>query len=187
MKAILLTCSPYECYKLLTGDLSILVRKVKPKCDLPIDVYISCGKEEYPEVTLYSQENEFGGYMEHTGNGKVVAKFTLNKVEEIICRPICGEWECYTETLGYSEIAKASCLENRKIVHYLKVKNGYAWHIDNLKVFDKPRELSEFEIYCSPKKKCCKCKYVYKYACGQIACDKPKLTKASARWCYVEV
>ena len=28
--------------------------------------------------------------------------------------------------------------------HYLKGKNGYAIHIKNLTIFDKPRELNEF-------------------------------------------
>ena len=85
MKAILISIKPKYVAKILNGEKTIEIRKTMPKCDLPIDVYIYCKKEEYPEITLYSQENEFGGYMEHTGNGKVVAKFTLNKTEEINC------------------------------------------------------------------------------------------------------
>ena len=45
MRSMLVSLSPKECVNLLNGDLSILIRKIKPKCDLPIDVYIYCTKE----------------------------------------------------------------------------------------------------------------------------------------------
>ena len=114
-------------------------------------------------------------------NGKVVARFNAT-AEEIICRPICGEWECYTKTQGYSEIAKASCLKNKDIVHYLKGKNGTSIHINDLEIFDKPKELSEFAI------KNCKTCIANDGTCHlKNECAGLPLIKAPQSWCYVEV
>lgn len=105
-------------------------------------------------------------------NGKVVARFNAT-AEEIICRPICGEWECYTKTLGYSEIAKASCLENKEIVHYLEGQNGTAIHINDLEIFDKPKELSKFGTLTNK--------------CNGFRGGLKPLTRAPQSWCYVEI
>ena len=116
----------------------------------------------------------------NTINGKVVARFNAT-AEEIICRPICGEWECYTKTQGYSEIAEASCLENKEIVHYLKGKNGTAIHIHDLEIFDESKEISEFKSYK---------KNIVDTKINGIVFETEldnSLTKAPQSWCYVEV
>lgn len=203
MKAIVIVIKPIWVAKILNEKKTIEIRKTMPKCDLPIDVYICCAKgnnsrynsellRKYEDVYLvdtidYKTDKPFL-------NGKVVAKFTLNKLEEITCRKIWGEWESYTKTLGYSEISQASCLENIEIVHYLKGKKGYAWYIDNLVIFDKPKELSEFGHVNDDEERCAKClywvhdnypEYFEEYCCfGKDFCP---LTKAPTSWCYVEV
>ena len=80
-------------------------------------------------------------------NGKVVAKFTLNEVEEI--PTVDKDIEDYAlrplESIKWWEnLYKKSCLTEIELNQYLKNKVGYAWHIDNLVIFDKPKELSEF-------------------------------------------
>ena len=165
MRAILLSVKPEWVAKILNGEKTIEIRKTMPKCEFPIDVYIYCtnDKNKYlywdwydpPFVTheWFVSNNPRYFIWEHKKhkNGKVVAKFTLNKAEEIICRPIGGEWESYTKTLGYSEISQASCLRNREIVHYLKGNNGYAWYISDLEILDKPKELSDFGLKKAPQ------------------------------------
>ena len=44
-----------------------------------------------------------------------------------------------------SHIIVKSCLKVQELKDYLGYKNGYGWHISNLKIYDKPKELSEFE------------------------------------------
>lgn len=131
------------------------------------------------EYELESAEEIEGVTPQRILNGKVVARFNAT-VEEIICRPICGEWECYTKTQGYSEISKASCLKNKEIVHYLKGKNGTAIHINDLEIFDKPKEIREFE-QC----KCFNCKEKIKVC--PLCFPKKTLTRAPQSWQYVEV
>ena len=209
MRAIIVVCSPQECCRILNGDQSLLVRKTCPEIfkhlksyeEGSIEVYIYCTKEEFPEVVLYSQENMYGGYMEHIGNGKVVAKFTLNKVEEI---KLNFSARFFTDAFIESEILKHSCLKTEELENYLLRRKGrcvnnvcgYAWHIDNLEIFDKPKELSDFnkvgymkyaeELYREYiDDDYSKCK-----AWGKAEFDahiEYRLTKVSSTYCYVEM
>ena len=78
-----------------------------------------------------------------------------------------------TDTLNEAELIKKSCLSNLELENYFKNKNGYAIHIKNLNIFDKPRELSEYSkrigddfqvLGNAPKNmmKCCEIKYFIK-------------------------
>jgi predicted transcriptional regulator len=188
-KAILLLCSPEECKKILNGDLSILVRKLKPKCDLPINVYIYCAKNgEY--LTKGNKGNVYpsccisNGIREWHLNGKVVAKFWCDKVENIYVRKhsyCCEEFYYCTNTLEEDEICKKSRLDNQQLQEYLGDNLGYAIHITKLETFEKPKELSEFR----------KVGFFDKRAKNRdllpVWADNYKLTKAPTRWCYVEV
>ena len=168
MKAILISIKPKWVAKILNGEKTIEIRKTMPKCDLPINVYIYCTKEDslcrlkdYPK-DRYVCEQEFkcndfpkldSGY---DGKGKIVAKFTLNEI-----------------TMPFlKDITKTSCLTVEELRNYLKGKPCYAWHIDNLVIFDKPKELSEFKQEW--------------YDCGNNFHSKP-LTKAPQSYMFVEV
>lgn len=124
MKAILISINPKWVEKILNGEKTIEIRKTLPKCDLPIDVYVYCGKAKTTfEKTLVRYRDE-----------KVVAKFTLNKVNAFFS---------YDETF-----LEDSCLTSDELEDYADNKNIlYAWHIDNLVIFDKPKELKEFYVY----------------------------------------
>lgn len=83
-------------------------------------------------------------------NSKIVAECEI-EVEEICSEKIdvgVGyEPLFYTETID--DITKGSCLTQFEIENYLGCKEGgeevgYALHISNLKIFDKPRELSDY-------------------------------------------
>ena len=178
MRSVLISIKPEWVEKILNGEKTIEIRKTAPKCELPIDVYIYCTLAETRDEILslfndasravrkeldvkpYNCQIIYDGFADPQNwrlsicNGKVVARFTLNKVEEIICRPIWGEWESYTKTLGYSEISQASCLGNSEIVRYLKGNNGYAWHISDLEIFREPKKLSEFGAKRAPQSWC---------------------------------
>ena len=183
----MISIKPKWVAKILNEEKTIELRKTMPKCDLPIDVYIYCTKEEFPDITLYSQENEFGGYMEHTGNGKVVAKFTLNKIDEHHILP--------TERIlpfnwNVEQKLKDLCLTKEEVMAYGKGQDyqAFLWHISNLVIFDKPKELSEFNSFqrakatdCGFLKQCKNCGRRFN-RCHLL---KP-LTKAPQSWCYVE-
>lgn len=88
-------------------------------------------------------------------NGKIVAECDID-TEEII---IMGEPRWYpdlpiTKTLTAPELEKKSCLDRCTLLDYLNGKNGYALHISNLNVFDKPKGLYEYGVRKAPQNMC---------------------------------
>lgn len=93
-------------------------------------------------------------------NGKIVAECECQKVEEIhiSSEKRLGEETKYhiysskeDEDLGnyYREdyIEKETCLKCNEISNYLNKGRGYFLHLSNVKVFDKPKDLSEYLIF----------------------------------------
>lgn len=89
--------------------------------------------------------------------GKVIGEFICDKVD---CYPygdmsfptpaydgdptVCECGNGYYITCG--ELEK-TCLEYKDLENYGKSKTLYGWHITDLKIYDKPRELGEFSRY----------------------------------------
>ena len=173
MKSILISIKPKWVAKILNGEKTIEIRKtcpiqlrgdtpIEPK---PIDVYIYCTKDN--KRYLFDMKHE----QPIMRNGKVVAKFTLNKVGRLIYRPNIDKTTKQTNNL--------SCLTDEELDNYLNKKGGYAWFIEDLVIFDKPKELSEFKI----KKKHTRFGTKFDRTYETIE----PLTKAPQSWCYVEV
>ena len=157
-KAVLISIKPEWVAKILNGEKTIEVRKTAPKCELPIEVYIYCtkGQEELyeafkplgrkaPYQTKPKNQHLTGGILKEGFhlNGKVVAKFTLRKVEKITKRTIWGELEVYGEHTDFIELDRKSCLKQDEIADYMgRNYHAYAWHIEDLFIFDEPKEIN---------------------------------------------
>lgn len=158
MIKVLMSLQPKWCAKILNREKTIEVRRVAPKLKAPYEVLIYCTKEKPYIVASYSGvvENEKPYYVDvkfmppvisEFINGKVVGKFTVEKVEKINYKSY-NENYCYyslEETIeGNYGLEKMTGLNMSEIHNYLNGKNGYALHISNLQIFDKPKELGEF-------------------------------------------
>ena len=157
MKYILLSTRPKWCDKICHEigkdengkpiyEKRIEVRKTAPK-EVPFKVYIYC-----------SYGNDRENYMLGR-RGKVIGEFVCNKVYLIKNQgssfSVADEEQSVT-----NEIARQSCLNYYNMVSYLGNKDGYAWHISDLKIYDKPKELYEFNRPCPDKFHYCEiCKY----------------------------
>lgn len=128
MKSIIISIRPKWVAKILSGEKTLEIRKTAPKCDLPIDVYIYCTKGDYI------------GHLSNKYVGKIVAKFTLNKVEKF-----------YNFD---DELCDRACLDRGELLDYLGDKIGYAWHISNLEIFDKPKTLADYGLKRAPQSWC---------------------------------
>ena len=142
-RAILISIKPKWVADILTGRKTIEVRKTAPKCDLPIDVYIYETRDEEPLVFDLSYEKDMD-ILDKVCNsrGKIVAKFTLNKVEKICFNN--ASWE--SDFTPPMEIMDKACLTHNEIENYLN-GTGYAWHISDLQIFDKPKNLDDDEFH----------------------------------------
>lgn len=77
-------------------------------------------------------------------NGKIVAECDY-EIEEIKYVEYADEWGYETDTLNEDDLIEKSCLSGKQLFNYLKHCNegGYAIHIKNLHIFDKPKELNK--------------------------------------------
>lgn len=83
-------------------------------------------------------------------NGKIVAECEIDKVEEI--RMLQDNNMTYeTKTLTEKQLLIKSCLEGYQLGNYLgylsENEYGYALHLSNLKIFDKPLSFKKDCIY----------------------------------------
>ena len=149
MKAMILVLTPEEGANLLNGDLSILARKKFPS-DYVGWVYTYVTKDK--DHDLFVENGKYQAYFRHNRkmhskrlgqeplNGKVIAKFWCDKVEEIIFS-FSG---MYTKSINHNELLKLSCLTNEELEKHLPISNGKAIHVTDPKPFDEPKEISEF-------------------------------------------
>lgn len=224
-RAILMSIQPQWLEKILNREKVIEIRKTMPKCELPIDVYLYCtNTPKYHHLydltyvnkgdTLYAvtQHNKYSLVPKGFLNGKVVAKFTLNTLKEVYCERLNNGvgYDYYYELECGTSIAEEANISEDELYNYLGYKDrpekvGYAWYIDNLEIFDKPKELSYFHKPCiCPKMQYCpSCPKGYVYMSedeeeyyratnGQEGCETEwvclnVVEKAPQSWRYVEV
>lgn len=150
-KAVLISIRPKWCEKIISGEKTIEVRKTRPKLDTPFKCYIYCTLPKYPHedfiVTDYPSPQFYGG-------GKVIGEFTCDRIYEIRKRGIPENFDyCYLSLneWGNDDIEteiraiSASCVSKEELNAYgSKAPLLYGWHISNLRIYDTPRELSEF-------------------------------------------
>ena len=142
MKAIMISIKPQCVSKILNKEKLVEIRKTMPKCELPCKVYIYCSKGKYEIFnTLHGIEHK-GIHTGYLLNSKVVAEFILNKVDTL--ERDLNDWLPKNRYDVSNELLKDINLNQNELWNYGQGKILYAWHIDDLKVYDKPKELSEF-------------------------------------------
>lgn len=112
-------------------------------------------------------------------NGKVIGEFICDKVERLEEHIEQGGLY-YTLSYTFNEQAQ---LDNWELHDYGKGKTLYAWHISELKIYDRPRELSEFRKPCDRFLDCCTCRRLVRNE--YMSCDN-KINRPPQSWCYVE-
>lgn len=125
MKKILMSTQPEWVEKILTREKTIEIRKTRPKCELPCKVYIYQTKKNFIFKVL-----KWLGLCK----GKVVAEFMLNKITDL---------QKLERIKRVGLIMYFGCMN---MGQYEKYNGRYAWRIDSLKIYDKPKELSEFGL-----------------------------------------
>lgn len=177
MKSVLIAIRPKWVEKIANGEKTIEVRKTAPK-EVPFKAYIYETKAQYVKFT-HGAHTKYG-----YGRGKVIGEFICDKVYSIKNRgssfSVADEEQSVT-----NEIARQSCLYYDDMVSYFGNKDGFGWHISDLKIYDKPRELSEFSRPCSYSGLCFSCKRTSFKKDGNLLCN-TKITRPPQSWMHVE-
>lgn len=148
---ILASLKPYYYYLIGERKKNIEVRKSALK-NLPQDIvfYMSKDEKSFAKIPKKFQ----GKYREHFG------KIGIRAVVDKICPMKMTITEC-GDLILLSKIGMWNynlCLSNDELSAYLGDKRGYGWNLDNVAIYDKPKELSEFTRPCSYDGICFSCK-----------------------------
>ena len=81
-------------------------------------------------------------------NRKVVSEFILNEIETSPSIRYKANGAFYQYNKVSDEILKKSCLTQEQILNYTNGKDLYALHIEDLKIYDKPKLLQNFFKPC---------------------------------------
>lgn len=176
MKSVLISIQPKWCELIANGKKTIEVRKTKPKIDTPFKCYIYCTntkpylvwgdvfrgdwETEVTSISGYSRKDAEGIW--DVFNGKVIGEFVCDHIMPFNSYEImsgCSE-------TSYEELPRATQLSREELLKYCGDGEIYTWHISDLVIYDKPKELSEF--------------IVERYPC--LA----RLKRPPQSWCYVE-
>ena len=199
-KAVLISIQPKWCELIASGKKTVEVRKTAPKLDTPFKCYIYCTKNKWQHLVQMPDKSyriyngkEYGKYDKSLifggeANGKVICEFVCDRIF-----PISVHYDNPNCKLALKEFPYV-CLTDKQIIDYLgNGKKGYGWHISNIKIYDKPKDLSEFYKKCE-KTPCEGCEHL-KYQkvnsqerdwdCEYLNYQIP-ITRPPQSWCYVE-
>nr|DAI26785.1 MAG TPA: helix-turn-helix domain-containing protein [Caudoviricetes sp.] len=183
MKAVLISIQPKRVEKIANGEKTIEVRKTAPK-QVPFKAYIFCTKGKYE--WLYRVDNNGYGKPQ-SWHGKVIGEFVCDKVIKTCGWCLRGDTQqCAKRTTAEEAFPKLACLTIDEIVKYAGSENREVCglHISDLKIYDKPKELSEFRVSCPTS--CENCKNPLYYECWCEEKGVKVLTRAPQSWQYVE-
>lgn len=134
MRSVLIAIRPKWVEKIASGQKTIEVRKTAPK-EMPFKCYIYETKGQYVKFT-HGAHTKYG-----YGRGKVIGEFICDKVDEYpydYCDGVDIDDDTILET----------AIDREDINIYAKGKTLYGWHISDLKIYDEPKELNEFNAVC---------------------------------------
>lgn len=175
MKSVLISIQPKWCELIASGQKTVEVRKTKPKLEPPFKTYIYCTQGLFQDLGVIGNEM-------YQKRMKVIGEFVCDDIAKILNFVTHFGVEGRPER-ELNTIARSSCLDYMDMLEYLGTdKDGYAWHISDLKIYDHPKKLSEFRRGCPDSvRSCAMCKH------GDYTGMKcTPITRPPQSWCYVE-
>ena len=173
MKSIITSVSPYLCGKIASGDCRMLVKKFALK-EVPFKAYIYCTKAKSQwrysdyEGAYENSEGEIVYAQQH-----IIGEFICDKVDRY-------PYDCCDGIDIDVDTILDTAIDREDINIYAKDKTLYGLHISDLKIYDKPKELSEFKTGCKG------CKEGDIYHCKFYCYGERPLSRPPSSWQYVE-
>ena len=174
MKSVLISIHPEWCELIASGKKTLEVRKTMPKIPWPFKAYIYCTKNKKGWFHFGKKERL---------DGKVIGEFVCDSIR---CFDV--PYPAFRNEMSRS-ILEQSCLTYYQLHRYAYHDNLYGWHISDLKIYDKPKPLSEFYKECAGLDNtgmCYECEYAVGEECDCAVNGRLHLTRPPQSWCYVE-
>ena len=140
-KAVLISIQPKWCELILRGKKTVEVRKNRPKLETPFKCYIYCTKA--PKGWFWFSAPNF------RRDGVVIGEFVCDKIERFSVTTDDNS------TISEKDMVNKSCMTIHELAQYeldaipkefAIYKIGvYGWHISDFKIYDRPKDLNEFE------------------------------------------
>ena len=177
-KAVLISIRPEWAEKIASGEKTIEVRKTRPNLPTPFKVYL------YVTAGSLSYKCPNGMIAHCNGGREVIGEFVCDRivdafwdnVPDAITREVTG---------SNLEVLDGSCLSDDEIYAYdgtWEYGYVYGWHISDLRIYDKPRQLVDFSRPCS-RANCDERFWVD--TCKKCATDR-RIKRPPQSWMYVE-
>ena len=206
MKAVLRSVKPYWLYLIITGKKTLEVGKSCPQAknwNKVVEMY--CSKDMRSFNRIPEEDKEWmRKYL-----GKVACRFVCDWIAELDCElyndgsdeEIRSVWydeddgERYTEIIArtgnHPWLSHHACMSWDEFKAYMGEgeKTFYGWHISDLKIYDKPKELNEF-VAVQERDYCDGCGVAWEscngdYHCTQKHCDGYHLSRPPQSWMYI--
>lgn len=205
MQSVLISIKPKWCELIANGEKTIEIRKTRPKIETPFKCYIYCTAEKYKGKYLHTSNLKGRLLFWENPNDCFITVQPENYIYKAYsCKgKVIGEFVC-DGIIRNCEMANADIAEQQgkiKREELLKYSCGeelYGWHISDLKIYDKPKKLSEFYTKCkgtgSDKDKLCRnCPHlcfdhdpIMGYCRWRDVYNRKPVTRPPQSWCYVE-
>lgn len=203
MKSVLISIRPKWCELIASGKKTMEVRKTRPKMGTPFKCYIYCTGVKSMNLQDYVAAHQATGGAVDDWSGKVIGEFVCDNIATYDDDTIFSfRYEDYARWNDFD--LNRACIHPEDFQNYADGKWLYGWHISDLKIYDKPKELSEFAV--ADKEAIQQCEYreqsYYAFTdTGYIKngfyckkkddwcfgeCKRKALTRPPQSWCYVE-
>ena len=183
MKSVLISIKPKWCELIANGKKTMEIRKTRPKCDTPFKCYIYCTKDKgisfWTGKRYAYADDRSHNLFDVCGNGKVIGEFVC---KNMTCIQADIDFQGEKHLYNTAFIENRMCLNDEELFNYIydgKRNEGWGWHISNLVIYDKPKELSEFRkpVICH--------RGIQKDNCN--GCWDCEIKSPPQSWCYTEI
>lgn len=155
MKSVMLSIQPKYCELIASGKKTIEVRKTAPKLEMPFKCYIYETKRKVMKSFIWKNGDGLTSIPNGAkvipisktqrrvkynarGRGKVIGEFVCDEIMPVMS--FCSE----PNAIKAHELPFIG-MTDKEVIDYLgNGKDGYGWHISDLKIYDTPKELREF-------------------------------------------
>lgn len=208
-KAVLASIQPKWCGKIFTGNKNLEFRKTVPKIELPFKCYVYCTQKKESLLTIIRDGEDVYGTEYHGNpvfiktdassgdteawiNGwckKVIGEFTVDRIEEVTVPESFYPPMAFYGGTAFMDFPTGYLLGGGLTLQEFDKYKGdgkvYGWRIADYKLYDKPKEITDFKRWNRTEENapCAHMKSLYGPCETCTACN---LTRPPQSWCYVE-